>query len=1301
MGNSSEEMATEAPVIKPLSKPLIQIFKINNLQTQKTTKLQTENVQTHTLNSDSVGRNNIIFAQVVSKGFRSNKFRLLLDTGASYSVLSLQFLKKLQQEGLSTNIILTKRKTPSSASNHQMETMGDVILNLRFGCHDGELEIRNIRFTILRSLSTEMILGIEALVSLDLRVTSSNVTILNRRIPLCPQTIQMEIIDAYTYDDGVTVAHLRPVPGTATVNSMTNYILSPILPEYDQHVLSGSPDSVRFDTCLVKGRELEAVIDYHFYTPMFDLPAILEFKLEEVEDKQKWRPKINSVMKSLQNRTKFIDDNVINQMLEDSDLAGRHHKELKRLLESERSVFAASEFDVGSYTEEEIDLDLIDPTPVYVKPRRVPYTLRDVLHHSIKEMCDKGIIEKTKGSNYNSPVHLVKKVNSDKWRFCTDFRQVNAKLKMNHFPLPRIQDLLEKLQGSQFLSSIDLKHGFFNVNLTRRSREYTAFSVDGQQYQYRKLPMGLNVSPQVFQRVMMDILADYLDKGMVVYLDDVLLYSKDEQSHLVLLRKLFLRLSKAGILLNPAKCKFGKCQLDYLGFTISRDGYRAQKCKLETIKNFVRPTTKKSLKRFLGMASFYSTLVPDLQYIMGPLHSITGSASKYNWENEQEEAFELTKERLVNSATLAFPSQDPKAQLVLSTDASAIGWGAALSEIGADGIERAIGFTSGRFRSSAERWIISEKEAYAFVQALNFFYVYLYGHHFTWRTDNRSISFLKTTSFTRKPSGIVNYKTLRWLEFIAQFNFSIEHHAGTAACMAAPDCLSRQFEEAAPLIHQLSEVTVKEPFWVKHQMCMADYIIHQDKDENLKGNKGGWKNFIKMKWKPITQNELIYYQTPKGDVKLAVPDALQLQLMEFTHLPLHTSHVNMIAAIRGKYCFPYLVQKVSRYIKGCELCVAVKTKKKAPTSSVATSQPHHPWESLAIDLIGPLSKTLNGNVYILSCIDMFTRYCELKPLKDRQAVTVAEKMLEIFYIRGPCLNITMDNARELQSDFMKSFLKDLGIYSQPICPYRPQSNGMVESLNKRVKMKLQLLEVEPLYWDRSLPAIQLAINLEKLQQFGTSPFQLLHGWLLQPTSFVDVESKKHNTMLTDPSTWSKTFRVHMAHALANHFKMDKGVKRRRAGDNQDPPSTILNPGTKVLRYFIQPPGECGKLFRNWKGTFEILERVDRHTYIVAREDDHRKKYIVHRDNLRPICAAQEELHDDEVVQKEQAAAEHGPPSEQPTRPKGQRPMEMDEPSQEVDVVRRSLRLKNKSTNFKKYFYDEPQVLQKIIEENPI
>ena len=186
------------------------------------------------------------------------------------------------------------------------------------------------------------------------------------------------------------------------------------------------------------------------------------------------------------------------------------------------------------------------------------------------------------------------------------------------------------------------------------------------------------------------------------------------------------------------------------------------------------------------------------------------------------------------------------------------------------------------------------------------------------------------------------------------------------------------------------------------------------------------------------------------------------------------------------------------------MCLSVYAQPKPRNEYVKTSTPVHPWLWAQIDLIGPLPPTLNGNVYILTYVDYYTKWLELRPLKDKTAESVTEALDNIFSIRGPPLNIQSDNGKEFINSTVQNFLSDLGIKFNPITPYRPQSNGLVERSNRKIKIEMQLRGVEDPVWDVELPSIQLGLNLSRLSD-GTSPFLRLHGWLLYRPAFLAVD----------------------------------------------------------------------------------------------------------------------------------------------------------------------------------------------------
>ena len=218
----------------------------------------------------------------------------------------------------------------------------------------------------------------------------------------------------------------------------------------------------------------------------------------------------------------------------------------------------------------------------------------------------------------------------------------------------------------------------------------------------------MSVSPGVFQSVMMEIFGEMVFRGVIVFVDDLLVYSKTKEEHFNLLKRIFNRLKLAGMKLSPEKSIFGVAEVEYLGYTINEKGYRPQKAKVDTILALDIPKTKTELKSFVGILNFYCTSLPMLQAVLDPLHKISGSSSTFKWGDEQQIAFEKAKEILTNCTHLAFPSEN--GSLILTTDASDKAYGGCLSEINEMGIEVPIRYFSGTFKSSEKNWIIREKE---------------------------------------------------------------------------------------------------------------------------------------------------------------------------------------------------------------------------------------------------------------------------------------------------------------------------------------------------------------------------------------------------------------------------------------------------------------------------------------------------------------------------------------------------------------------------------------------------------------
>ena len=625
--------------------------------------------------------------------------------------------------------------------------------------------------------------------------------------------------------------------------------------------------------------------------------------------------------------------------------------------------------------------------PPYCKPRPIPFVAKNFVKNKLDELIRAGIFEESPlGSNFNAPVHIIKKKSSDsgqlKFRLCVDYSVTNSYLESNTFPIPNIRSIIDDLAGSKYFTSLDLRSGFWNIKIEPESRDLLSFSIGDRQFRPKRLPMGLSISPGIFQRIMRTVVKEYLGTFCSVYLDDVLIHSATESEHLVHISKILKCFEKSGILLNWEKCSFAKTQMTYLGYEISNKGWRIMPERIEMIQNIESPKTVKQLKRFLGAVAFLTKSCPLLQFKCSPLHEIAGNGKrKLEWSNDLEKAFNDVKEHIVHSSLMAYPSDDPKRRIFLTTDASNIGYGAILTQQDETGIEKPLGFLSGTFKGSQSNWPIRDKELFSFYKALEYFFDYLWLTNFTHRTDNQCVRYLNS-SLKNNPTK--NQRLLRWLEFIMSFNYNCELIKGDSEKMAVADMLSRLHEGSnTKPITKLTLLNVKD-FWVKNGTSLSDFSIQQKADDDLcSANKSQyWKSTLR-KGSKIIEKDGIFYVISKDKHLMMVPKTLEEQLLHFFHLPLHVAPNTMFRNMQKRFIFPKMFVKIKEHVNNCETCVAIKPDKNFKPSRSVTSTLPHPWTAVQSEIKGPLSLTLSGNRFIITFVCQLTRYSIIKPLKSK------------------------------------------------------------------------------------------------------------------------------------------------------------------------------------------------------------------------------------------------------------------------------------------------------------------------------
>lgn len=437
-------------------------------------------------------------------------------------------------------------------------------------------------------------------------------------------------------------------------------------------------------------------------------------------------------------------------------------------------------------------LNVTDNQPVYQPNYRLPHAQKQVIRDEIQKLIDNDLIEPSL-SSYNSPLLLVPKKSTDgkiKHRMVIDYRNVNRKLVPDKFPLPRIDDILDSLGNAKYFSVIDLNAGFHQIPLAPESRPITSFSFDNSHYQWKVLPFGLSISPNSFSRMMASTFRGVPLDTCFLYIDDIIVIGRSEKHHLENLRTVFERCRKHNLKLNPQKCQFFRCEVQYLGHTCTDKGLKPNQEKTKAVENYPRPHDGDSTKRFVAFANFYRRFIPRFAELAKPLNALCRKNAIFNWTPQCQEAFEKIKSIMISPQILAYP--DFSKEFEIFVDASKIGCGAVLTQ-NHDGIIRPIYFASKSFTKGEQNKSTIEQELIAIHWAIKQFRPYIYQKEFTVRSDHKPLVYLFGL---KDPSS----RLTRVRVDLEEHTFTVKHVPGKENVCA--DALSRINIEDLKNIHQ-------------------------------------------------------------------------------------------------------------------------------------------------------------------------------------------------------------------------------------------------------------------------------------------------------------------------------------------------------------------------------------------------------------------------------------------------------------------------------------------------------------------
>ena len=450
-------------------------------------------------------------------------------------------------------------------------------------------------------------------------------------------------------------------------------------------------------------------------------------------------------------------------------------KELAEVITQYREVFP----DVPSKTNLiEHDVDVGDSAPIKQHPYRVSPMKKELLDKEVQYMLKNDIIEESQ-SNWSSPCILVPKHDGG-FRFCTDFRKVNDKIKSDSFPIPRIADCIDQIGNAKFVSTFDMLKGYWQVPLTQRAREISAFVTPSGLYQYKVMPFGMKNAPATFQRMVNKLVRDI--DGCEGYIDDVVIFSDNWSDHIRQIKCFFQIMREAKLTINLMKSEFGKATVKYLGHIVGQGQVRPLDAKIQTIVKYPIPTSRKELARFLGMAGYYRNFCLNFSEIAAPLTNLLSKKVKFVWTDDCQMAFDKVKLLLQKSPVLKSPDYEKPFKLII--DSSDVGTGSVLVQEASDGLDHPVSYFSKKFLKYQKNYSVVEKETLGLVLALEHFDVYLGSTPFKIKvyTDHNPLTFLKTMKNK-------NQRLVRWSLALQEYNLEIQHIPGSENVVA--DALSR------------------------------------------------------------------------------------------------------------------------------------------------------------------------------------------------------------------------------------------------------------------------------------------------------------------------------------------------------------------------------------------------------------------------------------------------------------------------------------------------------------------------------
>ncbi|KAG8472896.1 hypothetical protein CXB51_034783 [Gossypium anomalum] len=808
--------------------------------------------------------------------------------------------------------------------------------------------------------------------------------------------------------------------------------------------------------------------------------------------------------------------------------------------------------------------------------RKTPTELRE-LKTQLQELMDRGFARPS-SSPWGAPVLFVKKKDGT-MRLCIDYRQLNKVTTKNKYLLPRIDDLFDQLKGASVFSKIDLRSGYYQLRVRDSDIPKTAFRTRYGHYEFLVMPFGLTNAPAVFMDLMNRIFRPYLDRFVVVFINDILVYSRNETEHAEHLRLVLQILRDKQLYAKFSKCEFWLREVSFLGHVVSASGIRVDPSKITAILNWKPPRNITEVRSFLGLAGYYRHFVKGFSTIATPMTRLLQKDVKFVWSEKCQRSFDQLKTYLTEAPVLVQPESGK--EFVIYSDASLLGLGCVLMQEG-----RVVAYASRQLKPHEKNYPTHDLELATIVFALKIWRHYLFGEKCHVYSDHKSLKYLMT-------QRELNLRQRRWLELLKDYELVIDYHPGKANVVA--DALSRKslFALRTMNVHlsTLSDNALvaelrARPLWI-YQISEAQKVDGELVAKRVECAAGTESEF------QIDDDDCLRFRN-----RLCVPRNSKLIPMilgeaHSNRMSVHPGSTKMYNDLKRQFWWPGMKRDISDYVSKCLICQQVKAEHQVPSGLL---QPililEWKWDRITMDFVSGLPVTQSKKDSIWVIVDRLTKSAYFIPVRmDFSLDKLAELYVsQIVRLHGVPNSIVSDRDPRFTSRFWKKLQEALGTKLHFSTAFHPQTDGQSERIIQILEDMLRccILELGG-SWERYLPLVEFAYNNSFQSSIKMAPYEALYGPKCRtPLFWTELsESKIFGVdLIRDAEQKIKIIRESLK-AASDRQKSYADLKRKdieyQVGDKV---FLKVSPWKKVLRF-----GRKGKLSPRFIGPYEISERI--------------------------------------------------------------------------------------------------------------